>query len=713
MTTRLNERSGNGISYQFAATAIAVFACIAGAGGAGPPLDDAVAAWNLADENDSAGKNSRLNAVGPVTLGLELQGEDRAESLRHGGDGKVARLEGGYLSAGQGADGELNLSGHAMTLCLRLAGPVGSWDGPIFSKHGGHENLVYNVFAADLDRRILGFEMGSEGVQGMRQVRAPLAELGSTAWHDVIVRYDGRHIELFVDGRLRDEYLAQDALRQGNAEPCLIGAESVGGKIKTGFRGMIDHAALWSRALSDDEIASLSGVERLVLPDTYREVYRPQFHFTARRHWINDPNGLVYDNGEYHLYFQYMSPSRPGAYKDWGHAVSRDLVHWTQLPTALSPHPRLGGCWSGSAVNDSSNTSGLGRAGKAPIVAAVTLGGTPGQGPFCTQNLAYSLDGGRTFAWYEHNPVIGHIVGDNRDPKVSWFGPGKVWVMAFYLDGQDFALHSSPDLKHWTRLPDVKVPGSSECPDFFELPVDGSPTNTRWVFWTANGRYWVGRFDGREFHHEGALQQADFGGNFYAAQTFSDIPREDGRRIQVAWMAGGSYPGMPFTQQLSFPCTLTLRSTPEGPRLYREPVREISALREKEYRWRDLVIQPGDNLLSDIRGDLFEIEAEIDPLGASKVGFDVRGHQVTYDVKQARLVALEHAAPLPTEQGRIRLRILVDRTSLEVFGNKGLLSMNSCFLPAPDNQRLAVQCVGGPAKIVTLRVYRLSSAWNR
>ena len=156
---------------------------------ASPPLDDAVATWHMADPRDSAGKNSSLTVVGDLGLGVELQGADRAESLRRGGDGRAARLQGGYLSAGQGADGELNLTGKALSLCLRLRDPSGQWDGPIFSKHGGHENLVYNVFAADLGGgRILGFELGSAGVQGMRQVRVPLAEIGATSWHDVVVR---------------------------------------------------------------------------------------------------------------------------------------------------------------------------------------------------------------------------------------------------------------------------------------------------------------------------------------------------------------------------------------------------------------------------------------------------------------------------------------------------------------------------------------------
>jgi sucrose-6-phosphate hydrolase SacC (GH32 family) len=177
-------------------------------------------------------------------------------------------------------------------------------------------------------------------------------------------------------------------------------------------------------------------------------------------------------------------------------------------------------------------------------------------------------------------------------------------------------------------------------------------------------------------------------------------------------MAGGQYPDMPFTQQLSFPCTLTLRTTPEGIRLYRQPVEEISRLREQEYRWENLALQPGDNPLANVSGELFEIQAEFEPGDAAQVGFDIRGHRVAYDVKTGKVVVLGRNAALAPEHGRIKLHVLVDRTSVEVFGNDGRLSMSSCFLPATENRSLATFSVGGTATIVALKVYRLKSAWN-
>src|SRR5262249_50736286 len=162
----------------------------------------------------------------------------------------------------------------------------------------------------------------------------------------------------------------------------------------------------------------------------------------------------------------------------------------------------------------------------------------------------------------EQNPVLKHIAAENRDPKVVWHAPSRRWIMALYLDKEDFALFASPDLKEWTRLQDITMPGCGECPDFFEMPVDGDANHRKWVFTAANGRYLVGTFDGQRFTPESSVLQVDYGANYYAVQTYSDIPASDGRRIQIAWMNGGSYPQMPFNQQMSFPCELTLRTTP-------------------------------------------------------------------------------------------------------------------------------------------------------
>ena len=453
--------------------------------------------------------------------------------------------------------------------------------------------------------------------------------------------------------------------------------------------------------------------------EPYRETYRPQFHFSAKKDRMSDPNGLVYYKGEYHLFFQHNSISnmRDNAPKElwpdsWGHAVSTDLVHWKQLEHALVPDD-YGWIWSGSAVVDWNNTTGLKQGDEETIVAIYTHGGFGLPPNPCVQAIHYSNDRGRTWTRYENNPILGYIVGENRDPKVIWHKPTQKWVMSLYLDGNEFALFSSPNLKEWTRLCDIHIPDTSECPDFFELPVNGSAENTKWVAWGANGNHYIGAFDGHNFHAESGVLRAEFGNNFYAAQTWSDIPESDGRRIQIAWMNGGEYPDMLFSQQMSFPCELTLRTTPEGVRLCRQPVREIETLRQQEYLWKDEALKPGENLLSDISGDLFDIRAEIELGDATEVGFTVRAEKIQYSVAKRQLSCLGRSVCLAPIDNRIQLQILVDRTSIEVFGNAGRVSMSSCFVRDPEQEGLGLYAAGGAASVVSMKVYELCSVWRQ
>ena len=453
-----------------------------------------------------------------------------------------------------------------------------------------------------------------------------------------------------------------------------------------------------------------------LISSLYHETSRPQFHFTAKQGWLNDPNGLVYFDGEYHLFFQFESElSGADPKKSWGHAVSSDLVHWHQLADALHPDA-LGPIWSGSAVVDWNNTSGFGQPGKPPLVALYTAAGgqsPESQGRDFTQCLAYSLDRGRTWTKYARNPVLPHVAGENRDPKIVWYAPTRHWIMALYLDRDQFGLFASPDLKTWTSLQTLSLPGSSECPDFFPMPLAGTNEH-RWIFTAANDHYLVGSFDGKAFTPETPPLPGDGGANFYAAQTFSDIPARDGRRIQIAWMNGGVYLNMPFNQQMSFPCALTLHPTPDGPRLFRWPVQEISSLYGAETRLHDLTLQPGaDHPVPALSGDLWEIQAEFAPSpSATAFGLRVRGNEIRYHVADGVLSGLGRQTPLAPEHSRITLRLLVDRTSLEVFGNSGRVSLTSCFQPSPGSAGLSVYAEGGAVTLVSLTAHPLHSAWT-
>jgi len=256
------------------------------------------------------------------------------------------------------------------------------------------------------------------------------------------------------------------------------------------------------------------------------------------------------------------------------------------------------------------------------------------------------------------------------------------------------------------------VPGCGECPDFFPMAVDGDTNNIQWVWTAANGNYLTGSFDGRKFTPDSPeAQRADWGKNYYAVQTWSDIPEKDGRRIQVAWMNGGNYPGMPFNQQMSFPCEMTLRSVPEGVRLCRQPVKEIETLHDKEHSWTNLIVKPGDNPLASINGDLFDIRAEIELGKSTEFSFTIRGETVRYSAKEETLSCLDATAPIEPVDGKITLQILVDRTSIEVYAQDGKVVMTSCFLSQPEETALGFAAVGGEVKIISLTVYELNPAW--
>jgi len=436
--------------------------------------------------------------------------------------------------------------------------------------------------------------------------------------------------------------------------------------------------------------------------DLYSETLRPQFHFTAQKGWINDPNGLVYAKGEYHLFFQHDPNDVNGAHKFWGHAVSKDLVHWKELPEAIEPDA-LGDIWSGSAVVDPLDTAHLGKG--ALICMYTAAGGTNDESkgqPF-TQCLSYSLDG-RTFTKFVGNPVLGHLEGGNRDPKLNWYEPKKEWVLALYLDGNRYGLFSSQNLRSWTQLQTVDMPNASECPDFFEVPLDGDKKKMKWVFWGASGYYRVGSFDGTTFKPETDSIRSDYGNTAYAAQTFYSEPK--GRRVQITWLNGSVFPGCAWNQQLGFPTEMKLVSTPQGPRLTFEPVDKIKILRKAK-------IEADSNGNYAAKSGLIDIEGRFNT--ASSFSLSVNGTAITYDAAKDTLQALGkevagisglQAGTRINDSRHVELRILADRVSIEIYAQHGLVNMPLYVLPT-SNER-GVRVTGSAER---LDVYELKSAW--
>jgi sucrose-6-phosphate hydrolase SacC (GH32 family) len=481
--------------------------------------------------------------------------------------------------------------------------------------------------------------------------------------------------------------------------------------------------------------------------ELYDEALRPQFHFTARENWHNDPNGLVFYGGEYHLFFQHNPSGREWGNMTWGHAVSPDLVHWKQLDHAIYPD-RLGTIFSGSAIVDRQNAGGF-QQGKDPALVAfyTAAGGTSPESkdwPF-TQCLAYSNDRGRTWVKYEGNPVLPNVGEGDRDPKVFWHAPSHHWVMPLYVgerqpdrlgkDGKPTVrntchFYTSTDLKHWSFASkfDQEL---YECPGLVELPVDGKSTNTRFVLWGASGDYWVGTFDGTKFTAEAPRQKGDFGSNYYAAQAYDDLP--DHRVVLVSWMSGGRYPGMPFNQQMGFPSTLRLQSSPGGIHLVKWPVAELSSLVT-----RSTLDQNGGKLVAGTyplefaTAQTLDLELAFKPGAAKTVSLSLRGIQFTWDASSQTLSAFDRKIPLPTapsstgepllESARgglpgsgdsiVRFRILLDRSSVEIYGNGGLACASFCFVPSSDAYRNVLSIDGGTASFVRLLGRNLKSAWR-
>ena len=483
------------------------------------------------------------------------------------------------------------------------------------------------------------------------------------------------------------------------------------------------------------------------LPDAdgiYRERYRPQFHFSSRRGFINDPNGLVYFAGEYHLFYQHQPFGTDIGHdlKFWGHAVSRDLVHWEELPPALAPDEH-GAMYSGSGVVDWHNTSGLQSGADPPLVALYTADGRSAdeERPF-TQCLAYSNDRGRTWSKHPDNPVVPHIAGLNRDPRVFWHQPQGCWVMVLYLDDDRFALLTSPNLREWSRRHEVRLPTHS-CPDLFQLAVDGDPDDLRWVLWAADTQYLLGSFDGERFVPDAAdggareLRQQPLG-TAYAAQTWSDLPADDGRVLQIAWLRTTT-PGMPFTHCMTLPCELFLRRTPRGVRLCAVPARELQTLRRGHRRWRGLVLDPGavpppaaPFLGVPVRHgdwgvvplarmpDTAEVVVELEPGGADVVAVVLRGIWIVYDAGARALSCTlgrrgsgnPAGTAIELKRGLLRLHVLLDRASIEVFGADGEVVIPLGVVPVDDANELAVAARGGRARLRCLDLWRLASIWN-
>jgi fructan beta-fructosidase len=481
-------------------------------------------------------------------------------------------------------------------------------------------------------------------------------------------------------------------------------------------------------------------------PAPYAEPFRPQYHFSPAAHWINDPNGLVFLDGEYHLFYQYNPHGDQWGHMSWGHAVSPDLLHWRELPVAIPEDDRYL-IFSGSVVVDSLNTSGFGSASAAPLVAIYT-GAQRAAGGLQNQQLAYSVDRGRSWTKYAGNPVLDLGSNNFRDPKVFWYAPGNTWVMAAVLsERHQVALFSSADLKHWTHLSDFGPAGAAdgawECPDLFPLPVNGNASDLRWVLKVdvfrsavaagSGAQYFIGLFDGREFHADSAALWLDYGMDFYAAASWAHLPDADSRHVWIAWMNSHHYardiPTAPWRGAMSLPREVSLRSESGALTLLQAPVATLAGLRGRHTHLGNLPLAETRRVPTVPGfGTQVEILAQFAPRSAHEFGLKVAvgRHEQTligYDVPSATLFvdrsrsgripapifAERRAAPLAPRDGIVILHIFVDRSSIEVFANDGERVITEQIFPSAGSDGIELYAEGGIAHLQALDLWQLHS----
>lgn len=474
---------------------------------------------------------------------------------------------------------------------------------------------------------------------------------------------------------------------------------------------------------------------------TNKESFRPVYHHTPAYGWMNDPNGMFYKDGVYHLYFQYNPYGSVWGNMHWGHSTSTDLAHWTFEGCAIVPDA-WGAIFSGSCVVDHENTAGF---GKDAIVAFYTSAKSTPWGDVQAESMAYSLDNGKTFTKYEGNPIVTSEEKDFRDPKVFWYAPGKHWCMILAV-GQHMEIYSSANLKDWKKESEFGAMqgahgGVWECPDLVELPVEGT-CEKKWVlicnlnpggpFGGSAAQYFIGSFDGKKFVNEFPTQTKwmDWGKDNYATVTWNNAP--EGRCVALGWMSNWQYANNVPTRQYRSANTIARDLTiyREGGELYLKstPSKEIKKARGEKVSVPSFKVAGHHevaSLLKDNKG-AYEIEMVIQNAGASKISFcllNEKGEKVSmyYDVPRKQFVMdrsksgkVDFSSDFPavtvapaTADKEMTLRLFVDRSSVEAFGEDGKFVMTNLVFPSETYNKMCFESDKDGYTVKTLRVYPL------
>lgn len=494
----------------------------------------------------------------------------------------------------------------------------------------------------------------------------------------------------------------------------------------------------------------------------YSEKHRPLFHFSPDSMWMNDPNGMVYYKGEYHLFYQYYPHGNVWGPMHWGHAISNDMVHWQHLPIALYPDS-LGYIFSGSAVIDWQNTSGFGSKQKPPMVAIFThhdvqVERSGGQ-DFQHQSIAYSLDKGRSWTKYYGNPVIKNPgIRDFRDPKVIWYEKGSMWIMVFAA-GDRVMFYTSPDLKNWKKESEFGTEtgahgGVWECPDLFPLEFENEE---KWVLLVSinpggpNGgsatQYFVGEFDGTVFHNENPGTDPlwlDYGKDNYAGVTWSDIPAEDGRRLFIGWMSNWQYaqkvPTERWRSAMTLPRELVLSNEKNHFEVKSIPVKELVNIRDHTLVLEERMIYGMNEIKrkSDDLNGLMELKLRfkipdgpfhppVSEFGVIfrnesgqklAIGYNAISGEVFCDRSKSGLTGFSdnfsgtHTMPYSLmDSGEISLHLYLDKSSMELFIDGGKRVMTEIFFPDEELTSIFLYANDGTVELSGGIVYQLKSIW--
>ena len=472
----------------------------------------------------------------------------------------------------------------------------------------------------------------------------------------------------------------------------------------------------------------------------YKEKYRPQFHFSPPLHWTNDPNGLVYHKGEYHLFYQYNPMGMRWGHMSWGHAVSKDLLHWQHLPVAIEEGKEVM-IYSGTCVVDEKNTSGFGKDDKIPMVAIYTGDSKTNE----SQHIAYSLDDGRSWTKYDKNPVLDLGKKDFRDPKVFWYTPQQKWVMVVALPiEKQMQFYSSPNLLSWTLMssfgPAGDTSGIWECPDLFEVPVANEPGKSKWILMHSPApymQYFIGEFDGISFRCDSPvtkIYRPDYGPDYYAAIAYNNLPKGMAP-ISIGWVNNWNYandiPTTPWRGAMSLPRSLSVKQINGEWVLLQQPIASLQQLRSNSMLWREVSIVGKKSLPA--KGQQFEMELLLDIDSSTQCGIRLaagKGHEIEigYDAAAKKIYIdrsktsnqtfhksfaelKRYETPLLLSNKQLRLRVFFDHSIITVFANEGEVVLTTQIFPDAEDNGIELFSINGKAILKLGKFWMMKSTW--